>query len=118
MKMDARELLEKYEAGERDFSCANLCGAYLGGAYLGGACFIGTHFGGAYLAYAILGDTDLRGAYMRCANLSGADCRRATFFDADITNINSENILADKATKKLFYMAWEKRQKEMSCYTL
>jgi len=61
------ELLQRYEAGERDFPDANLRGANL--RY--------TDLSGANLRYTDLSGANLRGANLRGANLTGANLRGA-----------------------------------------
>ncbi len=57
--MTAEELLERYAAGERDFSGANLYGAELTGANLTGANLTGANLNGANLTDANLTDANL-----------------------------------------------------------
>jgi uncharacterized protein YjbI with pentapeptide repeats len=66
--MDAHELITRYEAGERDFSWANLCQANLSRANLKGANLDRADLSGANLREANLGMADLA-----WANLSGAN---------------------------------------------
>jgi uncharacterized protein YjbI with pentapeptide repeats len=49
MTLDARELIERYEAGERDFRGADLTGAGLSGANLQGVDLRGADLSQAFL---------------------------------------------------------------------
>ena len=77
--MDRSELLERYAAGERDFS-----GAYLRRTDLGGANLAGAILHCAIMRYAYLSATDLSGANLSRADLSRADLRGADLRDADL----------------------------------
>ena len=52
--MDAQELIQRYNGGERDFSVTQLFGATLRGAELSGADLSGANLKGANLAGAIM----------------------------------------------------------------
>lgn len=102
-------MLERYNAGERNFATANfsgedLCGATLSGVDLSHACLMGTRLVGAdlsesdlsfadikeanlqgiNLSNAKLKGTDLRYTNLRGANLSGADLTEAVILEAQI----------------------------------
>jgi hypothetical protein len=74
----AMDLLSRYEAGERNFSYANLTGANLSDADLTGA----------NLTYANLTDANLTGANLSDADLSDANLTDADLTDADLTGAN------------------------------
>ena len=71
--MTAEELLERYAAGERDFSGVDLRGVNLSGANLYGV---------------MLYDADLRGANLGGANLNGTKLSSADLRNADLSNAN------------------------------
>ena len=71
--MDAHELITRYEAGERDFSWANLYQADLSGAVLPRAVLYHVNLSGTNLKGANLDRADLIGANLAWANLSGAN---------------------------------------------
>jgi uncharacterized protein YjbI with pentapeptide repeats len=77
---NAKELLRRYAAGERDFHDANLSGADLRIADLSGA-----RLSGADLREADLTDANLRTANLRTANLSGAKLGGADLTDANLS---------------------------------
>ena len=54
--MNAQELIQRYKAGERDFSLTELFGANLPGANLRGADLSGAELKGANLKGAIMPD--------------------------------------------------------------
>jgi uncharacterized protein YjbI with pentapeptide repeats len=84
--MNTVELIEKYQAGERDFKGANLTGANLRGANLTGANLTGANLRGADLRGANLTGANLRGANLTGANLTGANLRGADLYGADLTD--------------------------------
>jgi hypothetical protein len=71
MEMNAQELIQRYKAGERDFSVTELFGANLQGAELSGAI--------------------LHGADLREANLSGADLREVNLEWAILERVNESS---------------------------
>lgn len=90
--LNAKELIKRYKAGERNFRGArmegielndvNLSGIKLNGAILRkasfrGACLAGAKLRGANLYKADLQGADLRKANLREANLDAADLRKA-----------------------------------------
>jgi uncharacterized protein YjbI with pentapeptide repeats len=91
--MDAHELITRYEAGERDFSWANLYQADLSGAVLPRAILYHVNLSGANLKGANLDRADLIGANLREANLreailTGANLREADLGMADLAWAN------------------------------
>ena len=78
-------IIERYAAGERDFSRADLSGADLRGAYLSGADLSRADLSRADLSRADLSRADLSGADLRGAYLSGADLSRADLSRADLS---------------------------------
>jgi len=98
--MTAEELLERYAAGERDFSKVKLSGI---GELLEGVClkdinlsdsridnlsFIGTNLSRANLKNTILWQTNFIGADLSGANLNGANLFQANFSQADLSGAN------------------------------
>jgi uncharacterized protein YjbI with pentapeptide repeats len=79
--MTAEELLERYAAGERDFSGVDLMGINLSGADLG-ADWSSFNLGGN------LNETNLSGANLSSANLSGANLSVAMLYEADLSCAN------------------------------
>ena len=100
--MTGTKLLERYAAGERDFSeadlrRADLRRADLHEANLRGANLRRANLRGANLYWADLHEADLRRADLRGANLRGADLRRANFdFSVFPMWCGSFNIICDK----------------------
>ena len=117
--MDRSELLERYAAGERDFSGAYLRRTDLGGANLAGAilhCAImryaylsATDLSGANLSRADLSRADLRGADLRDADLRGADLRGAYLIGADLhyADLHGADLVgADLRGANLAFSSW------------
>ena len=75
--MTAKEILNRYAAGERDFTGFDLRDSYLRGLNLSGA-----NFSGAKLSRANLSGADLSGAHFFGAKLYGASLSRADLFGA------------------------------------
>jgi len=71
--MTGQELIERYEAGERDFRWADLRGAYLNGSFLRSADLRWADLRWADLRGAYLNGADLRGAYLKGADIRGCD---------------------------------------------
>lgn len=94
--MDAKELLERYQKGERDFSGLDLKGIDLQGANIAGISFEGTD-----LRQACLQSTNLSNASLCKANLSksnltsailtGADLTEAKLHQTDLTKVDLRN---------------------------
>jgi len=95
--MTGTKLLERYKAGERDFSWANLHGADLHEADLCRADLRGANLRGANLRWADLHGANLRWADLCRADLRGANLREADFdFSAFPMWCGSFNIICDK----------------------
>jgi Holliday junction resolvasome RuvABC ATP-dependent DNA helicase subunit len=75
---DAKELVKRYQAGERNFSGARLSGADLSGANLTRADLSGSDLSGA----------DMSSANLTKGDLSGADLSGTNFFDAVLVRVN------------------------------
>jgi uncharacterized protein YjbI with pentapeptide repeats len=114
LQIKARELLERYAAGERkftgyritsggdelrgDLTGINLIDASLAKVYMEGIIFINADLRGAALTDCCLDAADLtnadlrgcslRGANFRSANLTGADLRDARFENTDFSGAN------------------------------
>ena len=71
--VEAKELLERYAAGERDFARADLHRADLSEANVGGACLFGA---------------DLSTANLEGANLEEADCRFLRLASTRLINLD------------------------------
>jgi hypothetical protein len=80
----AKELLQRYAAGEREFAGADLKGAKLAGSKLAGADLRNADLCGAGLCGADLRDADLRNADLRGAYLEGAKLTNTDLRDADL----------------------------------
>jgi hypothetical protein len=94
--MKAKELIRRYNAGERDFRGANLRNAHLGCADLRGADLMGADLRGANLSWAELNGAKLEGADLMGANLSwaklnGADLEGANLRGADLNEANLQD---------------------------
>jgi hypothetical protein len=83
MQMNTQELVQRYKAGERDFSVTELFGADLHGAELSGAVLHGAELREADLSGADLSEVNLDWAILERANLSGA-----TLLDANLPGAN------------------------------
>ena len=77
--MSEKEVIQKLEAGDKNFEICNLSGLDLGGLN-----FKGANLCGANLHHADLCDADLRGANLRGANPCDADLYHANLCDANI----------------------------------
>jgi hypothetical protein len=102
-KITAKELLNRYSAGERDFSFVDSPSADLGRADLRGADLSNANLytadlsnadlseanlGGAELTGANLSRVNLRGAHLRKARLKEVNLKYADLTDADLTGAN------------------------------
>lgn len=83
--LSVEELLNRHEAGERDFSGALLRGVDLSAAKLGGINLSGADLRDANLSGTILNGANLRDAHLGGANLSWADLFGADLSGADLT---------------------------------
>jgi hypothetical protein len=86
--LTARELLARYEAGERDFAGVNLSQARLDGAVLD---YIN-------LKGANLLNVSFKGAIIRSSDLTNAKLQRANLTHASLCNSNLENANLEDAT--------------------
>jgi len=91
--MEVSELIEKYQAGERDFSWADLCGANLSraslcGANLSWANLCSARLSRANLSRARLSRANFCGADLCGANLNGTDLSGADLCGADLCGAN------------------------------
>jgi uncharacterized protein YjbI with pentapeptide repeats len=96
--MSAEELINRYQAGERDFKEIKLVRAGLKGvdlseadlsvADLAGADLSAANLSGANLSGAILKGANLTGADLTGADLSWADLGMANLTEADLTGAN------------------------------
>ena len=82
--MTREEVIQKLEAGDKNFKICNLSGLNLCDANLRGADLRHANLCGAYLRRANLCDANLCGADLRHANLCGAYLRRANLCDANL----------------------------------
>jgi uncharacterized protein YjbI with pentapeptide repeats len=99
--MDAHELITRYEAGERDFSWANLYQADLSEAVLSRAVLYHVSLGKANLKGANLDRADLIGANLREAILTGANLRGADLNKANLAwaNLSGANVTSEQLGK-------------------
>lgn len=82
--LDARELLQRYAAGERYFRGADLRKVDLGESQLQNVRLSHANLQGAYLAGAQLQDADLFRAWLQEANLVGAQLQGAYLVEAHL----------------------------------
>lgn len=94
--MQARELLERYQQGERDFSHIDLSGTSLSGANLRDIDLTGANLTGANLSWAFLNRAKLTGACLR-----RADLRSLSLNSADLTQANLSGANLGKADLRL-----------------
>jgi uncharacterized protein YjbI with pentapeptide repeats len=90
--MSAKELLERYAAGERSFWEATLESANLSRTKLANADLRGANLRGANLSSASLSDANLTNAF-----LNGADLGRANFSGADLSGANLSRASLNRA---------------------
>ncbi len=83
----ARELLDRYEDGERFFEKA-----YLRGVDLGGAILRDANLRGSYLSGACLEDSDLSRAIFEGSYLKDASFTHATVLDVDFEGANLKRV--------------------------
>jgi uncharacterized protein YjbI with pentapeptide repeats len=81
--MTAEELLQRYAAGERDFSGLNLIRLNIGGEYPMGAKLSGINLSGANLS-----ESDLSKINLSEANLSGANLSQCLIKNANLSGAN------------------------------
>ena len=79
--MKAKEFVQRYEAGERDFAGVVIEKEYLG---LLKVNLRGANLSGANLAGADLATTDFRGANLSDANLEGVNLEASILDEADL----------------------------------
>ena len=99
--MDAKELIKRYDRGQRDFRKARLDGADLRRAVLYKVNLRAARLRGAILISADLSEANLRGADLRDAHLSFADLRGADLAGADLTDatVSDEQLGLAKSLK-------------------
>lgn len=83
--MQAQEILERYQTGQRDFTHLDLSGASLSGANLRDADLSGANLSGANLSWAFLSRAKLTGANLRRADLRNASLNSAILDDANLS---------------------------------
>jgi uncharacterized protein YjbI with pentapeptide repeats len=91
--LTARQLIRRYNSGERDFRNTNLDGIDLAGAALVGASFLGasmraTNLSGCRLTHVQLKCADLRGAILEHAFINASDLIGADFTGADLRRVD------------------------------
>lgn len=90
--MDAKELLEKYEQGQRNFRIENLSRLDMKGLELNGVDFRGADFNGADLSNVSLTDVNLQGADLSQAILTKAKLRSTNLTRAVLKGANLRGI--------------------------
>jgi len=95
------EIVEKYKAGQRYFSSADLREADLRGANLSEAYLSGAYLSGAYLRGADLREADLSGANLSGAYLSGAYLSGAKLPSPTIVLLCNWGEVSDKLCRDL-----------------
>lgn len=92
--MEVEELLQRYAAGERDFSGVNLCEVNLSRINLSGANFSGANLSIANLSGANLSGVNLSHAKLNVTRLSGANLSRAKLNGAilNVANLVRANL--------------------------
>ncbi len=82
--MNAQGLLDRYAAGQRDFTEVDLSFEFLDGSYLAGANLRRANLRNASLRGVILRNSILNDANLEGAKLTGADLTRTALIDAKI----------------------------------
>ncbi|MFN6563327.1 MAG: pentapeptide repeat-containing protein [Nostoc sp. ChiSLP01] len=90
-EITVEELLQRYAAGERDFSVVCLDDADLSGANLAGIDFSHARLRWANLSGAILCGANLSDTDLQRANLTGANLEAANIINTCIAGANLEN---------------------------
>ena len=86
--MTREEVIQKLEAGDKNFKICNLSGLNLRDANLRDANLRDANLRGADLRHAYLRDANLRDAYLRDAYLRHADLRHADLCGANLCGAN------------------------------
>lgn len=86
--METRELLERYQQGERDFAHIDLSGANLSGASLREINLTGADLTGANLSWASLNNAQLMGASLRRTDLRSASLTKVNFDESSLSGAN------------------------------
>lgn len=89
--MDAKELLEKYASGQRDFRSQDLKNLVLTHANLHGIDFTGSNLSGPDLSASDLTNANLNWVIFKGANLSRANLKGAKMPDGQIHNDHLES---------------------------
>lgn len=84
----AKELLERYAVGERDFTAAKLAGVNLEGATLTDANFQNATFESANLSYATLAGANFTGATLAHARIANSESAGAMLIGANLAYAN------------------------------
>jgi uncharacterized protein YjbI with pentapeptide repeats len=98
--MQVRELLERYQKGERDFAHVDLSGASLSGVNLRDINLTGANLTEANLSWAFLSRARLNGACLRRADLRSASLNNVNMTQATLSGAN-----LSKADLRLAQMA-------------
>lgn len=86
--MQVKELLERYQQGERNFAHVDLTGASLSGANLRDIDLSGANLTGANLSWAFLNRANLVGACLRRTDLRSATLNAASLSQANLSGAN------------------------------
>jgi hypothetical protein len=95
--LSAKELIEKYQAGQRDFSKLDLSGVELSWQNLPGILLQGSDLYGAKLAGTVLTHADLTGANLAHADLGRAELTGANLAGADLRGANLRDAISSGA---------------------
>ena len=86
--MTEKEVIQKLEAGDKNFEICNLSGLDLGGLNFKGTNLRGANLRGADLRHTNLSGADLRHTNLSDADLSDADLRHTNLSDANLCGAN------------------------------
>lgn len=104
--MNRQELLDRYQAGERNFTYINLSGANLSGVNLQEIDLTGANLTGVNLSWAVLNQAQLVGVCFRRADLRNAVLTRSNFNQSNLSGANLTKADLRFATLKQADLNW------------
>lgn len=95
---NARELIDMYNSGERDFSGSDLNGSNLSSLNLKDAVLSGCNLLNANISNSDLTNVDFSGSLMARANLDKCILKNTNFFDCDMTGSSIRDVSMESAS--------------------